>query len=278
MRYEMQLLQGKTSATVLVILFTIGLVMSSGITTQPETILGYIVSVPAESALEKKLRYSEINDCRSEILVIVHRGAYDFAPENTLEAFGAAMDRGADGCEIDIRRSTDGILYLHHDDSLGRVFRGNSAVNTLTYSELLKCQLTKIFGTADSLSRMPTFAALLTLARQRNMLLHLDIKEPRLEDDIAALLDSSDTWNHIVHINDYNSGKLRKSPQLKLLTYKGWAKEAGETDSLQKAFLAKPDQMVFTGGNPDRALKLIGREVSISSTSIPNNLRIPFTR
>jgi len=72
------------------------------------------------------------------------------------------------------------------------------------------------------------------------------------------------------------SERLRKSPQLKLLTYKGWAHEAGETDSLQKVFLAKPHQMVFTGGNPDKALEIIGRKVSISSTSIPNNLRISW--
>ena len=41
----------------IVLLFTIGLVMISCITNEPETILGYIARIPAETAQEKKIRY-----------------------------------------------------------------------------------------------------------------------------------------------------------------------------------------------------------------------------
>ena len=82
------------------------------------------------------------------------------------------------------------------------------------------------------------------------MLLHLDIKEPGLDEAIAALLDALDTWDHVVHFNAYNSEKLRESPRLKLLFYKGWAHQAGQADASKRAFLAKPATMVFAGGNP----------------------------
>ena len=49
-------------------------------------------------------------------VVMVHRGAAAFAPENTLEAYAAALDYGADGCEVDLRRTADGVLVLFHDD------------------------------------------------------------------------------------------------------------------------------------------------------------------
>ena len=48
-------------------------------------------------------------------LVLAHRGARRRAPENTLEAFSAARDLGADGVELDVRRTRDGVLVLHHD-------------------------------------------------------------------------------------------------------------------------------------------------------------------
>jgi glycerophosphoryl diester phosphodiesterase len=47
--------------------------------------------------------------------VLAHRGASRRAPENTVEAFQAARDLGADGVELDVRRTSDGVLVLSHD-------------------------------------------------------------------------------------------------------------------------------------------------------------------
>lgn len=57
------------------------------------------------------------------MLVIGHRGASGAFPENTLAAFQGAFDQGADGIELDVRRTADGALALSHDDTLadGRV-------------------------------------------------------------------------------------------------------------------------------------------------------------
>lgn len=48
-------------------------------------------------------------------LVYAHRGASAAAPENTLAAFELARTQGADGVELDVRRTADGHLVLHHD-------------------------------------------------------------------------------------------------------------------------------------------------------------------
>ena len=69
---------------------------------------------------------------------MVHRGAIKEAPENTLEAYAAAMDLGADGVEIDVRRTADGVLYLFHDDTLDRMTKGSGKVRNVTYYELLR--------------------------------------------------------------------------------------------------------------------------------------------
>jgi glycerophosphoryl diester phosphodiesterase len=52
---------------------------------------------------------------RGRPLVLAHRGASRRAPENTVEAFQVARDLGAEGVELDVRRTRDGVLVLSHD-------------------------------------------------------------------------------------------------------------------------------------------------------------------
>lgn len=54
----------------------------------------------------------------STLLVLGHRGASASFPENTIEALRAAGDQGADGVELDVRRTADGGLALRHDPAL----------------------------------------------------------------------------------------------------------------------------------------------------------------
>src|SRR5262249_47245803 len=152
---------------------------------------------------------------RAGTVVICHRGASAFAPENTLEAYSAALDHGADGCEVDLRRTKDGILVLFHDDMLDRLTDGFGTVSEVTYGELLSLKPQSVHRSSDAATRPPTFAALLELARRRAMLLHLDVKEPGLEDDIERLLDEADAWDHLVSVNASNAPRLSRHPRLK---------------------------------------------------------------
>src|SRR5512145_1466819 len=54
-------------------------------------------------------------------IVFGHRGASAEAPENTLAAFRLAVERGADGVELDVWRCASGELVVAHDDDLRRV-------------------------------------------------------------------------------------------------------------------------------------------------------------
>ena len=241
--------------------------------TSPEAtaLPGYIRHVPPESAEARAARHAAVARRLAGTPILVHRGASKVAPENTLEAYAAAMDRGADGVEIDIRRSADGVLFIMHDAELGRTIEGQGPVKDLTYHDLLRHRL-KTYGTADASTGPPTLAAVLHLARHRAMLLHLDIKEPGIDGDVAKLLDEGDVWDHVVHINDYNSDRLRGDPRFKPLGYKGWLEEAGDTDADRRAFLARPPKMIFVGGDPADAAKLLGRP-AIEPVPLPGDIR-----
>jgi glycerophosphoryl diester phosphodiesterase len=55
----------------------------------------------------------------SRPLVIAHRGASGYEVGNSLAAYRAAGDRGADAVELDIHTTADGALIVHHDERIG---------------------------------------------------------------------------------------------------------------------------------------------------------------
>lgn len=54
-------------------------------------------------------------------LLLGHRGARAYAPENSFDAFDAALAHGCDGFEFDVRRTSDGRALICHDAELERV-------------------------------------------------------------------------------------------------------------------------------------------------------------
>lgn len=51
-------------------------------------------------------------------LILGHRGAPKAAPENTLASFAAALEEGADGVELDVHSTQDGVLVVTHDPEI----------------------------------------------------------------------------------------------------------------------------------------------------------------
>ncbi len=119
-----------------------------------------------------------------------HRGASEYYPENTLRSFYAGLEMGATGMETDIQRTKDGVLVLHHDDTLKRVAGVNGAVCDYTYSELLdmdfgafKCDRFK----GERIVRLDTF---LTHFGRRGLTLALEIKQNGIENDCLNCVDA----------------------------------------------------------------------------------------
>ena len=52
--------------------------------------------------------------------VFAHRGGCALGPENTMAAFDLGLAAGADGLELDVRLSADGIVVVRHDETLDR--------------------------------------------------------------------------------------------------------------------------------------------------------------
>lgn len=76
------------------------------------------------------------------VLEIAHRGGAGLWPENTMEAFERAIAAGADGIELDVHLSADGVLAVHHDESLKPAIARGSDGDWLTRPTPLLKKLT----------------------------------------------------------------------------------------------------------------------------------------
>lgn len=71
------------------------------------------------------------------MIVLAHRGLpSQHCPENTVAAVHAAFASGADGVEVDLRLTFDGVLAVSHDADLARVTGSPTAVATSRWGEL----------------------------------------------------------------------------------------------------------------------------------------------
>lgn len=71
-------------------------------------------------------------------LILAHRGGCALGPENTLAAFDLGLQAGADGLELDVHLSSDGVPVVHHDATLDRTTSQVGPVAALTAAELAR--------------------------------------------------------------------------------------------------------------------------------------------
>lgn len=156
-------------------------------------------------------------------LIIAHRGASGYAPENTLEAFRLAMDMGADGFELDVHLSKDGELVVIHDETVDRTTDGTGLVRELTLAQLKALDASN-GKEAYQGARIPTLEEVFELIRDTRHLVNVEIKTdecfyPGLEEKCLELAARMGVENRVIYssFNHFTLLKLRQlKPDLKL--------------------------------------------------------------
>ena len=122
-------------------------------------------------------------------MVIAHRGASSYAPENTLAAFDLAIRMGVTHIELDVHLTRDGHVVVIHDDLVDRTTSGRGPVAGHTLDELRALDAGAWFAPAFAGERIPTLDEVLEHYRQR-VHLHIEIKghQPPLAHRTAELI------------------------------------------------------------------------------------------
>lgn len=88
-------------------------------------------------------------------IIIAHRGASAYAPENTMAAFRKAVELSADGIEFDVKCTKDGQMIIIHDQTLDRTTDGNGRVVEKTYDELKEFDAGSFFSSDFHEEKIP---------------------------------------------------------------------------------------------------------------------------
>lgn len=109
--------------------------------------------------------------------ILGHRGANRRAPQNTIPAFQAAIDRGADGVEFDVQMSSDGVLVICHNFTVDETSNGSGYVNELTFEELRNLDFGSWFSKEFAGTKIPTLEETLDCVKDMEII-NVEIKHP----------------------------------------------------------------------------------------------------
>ncbi|MFD7709453.1 glycerophosphodiester phosphodiesterase [Streptomyces sp. NPDC059785] len=165
-------------------------------------------------------------------VIVAHRGASAYAPENTLAAIDKAADLGFDWVENDVQRTKDGVLVVMHDTTLARttnveeLYPGRSPwkVEDFTSKEISRLDAGSWFGSAYAGARVPTLKQYMNRVSRNHQKLVLELKSPELypgiEQETLKLL-SNEGWldrDHLRHrlvVQSFDADSVRTVHELR---------------------------------------------------------------
>lgn len=146
-------------------------------------------------------------------VVFAHRGGAALAPENTVAAFDAGLAAGADGIEMDVRLSVDGVPVLMHDSTLDRTTEAAGPVGERTAAELAALDAGCRFERDGAYPfkglgiGVPALGAVLRRYRGTSILIELKSADPRLASAVVSEIHAAGAHERIT-IGSFQKGAL----------------------------------------------------------------------
>lgn len=170
-------------------------------------------------------------DLMNKTKVWAHRGASAYAPENTLEAFRQAVEMNADGIELDVQMTKDGVLAVIHDETLERLGGVKGWVKDFTYNELRHININKKFP-AYGVQYIPTLEEVYALIAPTELTVNVELKTgvvfyPDIEKKVLQLTRDMGMQERVIYssFNHYSMQAVRRlEPYAKtgILYQDGW--------------------------------------------------------
>ncbi len=117
-------------------------------------------------------------------LVLAHRGANTYAPQNTLPAFSKAIQFNADGIETDVHLCKDGEIVICHNYTVDATSNGSGLIDEMTLAQLRNLDFGSYFSKDFSGVTLPTLSELLELTKNMK-LINIEIKPPQKDNDLV---------------------------------------------------------------------------------------------
>lgn len=121
---------------------------------------------------------------------IAHRGGGHDAPENTIAAIREASKNGAEGVELDLEFTSDGVPILMHDETVDRTTNGSGPLSQISSSELSKLDAAAKHRLREKFAgeRIPTLEEAVEECIKLQLSIYFDVKG-HADEAAAALRD-----------------------------------------------------------------------------------------
>lgn len=177
-------------------------------------------------------------DISAELTVVARYGVPGDAPENTFAAFERAIQLGANGIKVDVRKTKDGKLILMQDPTIDRTTDGKGYVESLLYEEIQLYDAGSWIDKKFKGQRVPLLSDVLKFAKANNIKIVLDVKQQGIEDKILLLIEELDVaeqiyfWGSLWGFRGLESGLPGKG--LAFITPENLTKEAVRRTNAEK--------------------------------------------
>jgi glycerophosphoryl diester phosphodiesterase len=129
------------------------------------------------------------------MLRIARRGAWGYAPENTLEAFRKATQIDCDVVEFDVHRTHDNQVVIMHDHNVRRTTDAVGNIHDLTLRELRR------FHEPNGES-VPTLEEVLAIVKPTRRMM-VDIKDHHMEELVLSVLRREQVMDAAIVDSDF---------------------------------------------------------------------------
>lgn len=144
--------------------------------------------VPFLESCEALLLNTMEAESKTEFVNFAHRGASEYAPENTMLAFSLGIYMGANGIETDVQLTKDGVPVLFHDGTLNRVTGQSGSVCDYTYEQLRAFDVSK----GDYTDKILKFEDFLIHFGFRDISFAIELKDSGAAEIVADLIRKYD--------------------------------------------------------------------------------------
>ncbi len=143
--------------------------------------------------------FFECLEAEGVTLLSAHRGGpYPGYPENAAETMAEILTAVPTLMEIDVATSSDGVLYLMHDETLDRTTTGTGPADALAWSEIAKLRLEDEDGSQTDFAP-PQFSKVLRWAKGRTIL-QVDFKPSTHYEDVIAEINNQGAEGEVILI------------------------------------------------------------------------------
>lgn len=133
-------------------------------------------------------------------LVVAHRGASAYEPENTIRAFRKAVELGVDFVECDVRLTADGHAVVIHDETVNRTTNGCGRVRNMRLAELKQLD-------AGKGEKIPTLQEAVNAVKGMAGLV-IEVKEPDAVGEVVRIVSENRLEDYVI-ISSFYHGAVK---------------------------------------------------------------------